>query len=216
MVQKAVGIVGHGSRRTRRRFRAELASADESSNLRRGPVMRVDRVLDVSAVATRGAHMMPGVFEDAEDGTLRARDIFGRELPSSNAACSFVRKRSCGSARHRGRDFTRARRVVDVSRGPIVTIEPDRPVRAIAAIDRNKRRASVQRLQKPQRLQVFCTCNLCILCAIFENPHLTRRPHMARRNLTPVNRRQEQGTYGGGMVSPPDRRRSSSDGTLSV
>ena len=66
--------------------RTELASADGSSNLCRGPVMRVDGVMDVSAVATRGARMMPGAFEDVEDGTLRARaifDIFGRGLPSS-------------------------------------------------------------------------------------------------------------------------------------
>ncbi len=86
MVQKAVGIVGLDSRRTRRRFRAELASAGGSPNLCPGPVVRVDRVLDVSTVATRGARTMPGAFEDAEDGTLR-RAIFRRDLPSSNAAC---------------------------------------------------------------------------------------------------------------------------------
>ncbi len=62
-------------------------SADGSSNVCRGAVVRIDRVLEVSAVATLGAHMMPGAFEDAEDGTLRARAIFVRELPSSNAAC---------------------------------------------------------------------------------------------------------------------------------
>ena len=72
---------------------AELASADGSSSRCRGPVMRVDRVPDVSAVATRGARMMPGAFEDAEDGTLRARDIFVRELPSSNVACHLRRGR---------------------------------------------------------------------------------------------------------------------------
>ena len=51
--------------------------------------MRVDRVLDVSAVATRGAHMIPRAFEDAEDGTLHARAIFGifeRGVPCSGVS----------------------------------------------------------------------------------------------------------------------------------
>ncbi len=81
-------VVGHGSRRTRRRFRTpSWRRPDESSNRCRGPVMRVAGVLDVSAVATRGARMMPGAFGDAEDGTLRAHTVFVRNLPSSNAAC---------------------------------------------------------------------------------------------------------------------------------
>ena len=60
----------------------------------------------------------------------------------------------CGSARRgrRGRDFTRAPRVVDVSRRPIMTIEPDRPVCAVVAIDRNKRGASTKRLQKKPKI----------------------------------------------------------------
>ena len=73
--------------------RAELASADESANFCRGPVMRVDRVLDVCAVATLGVRVMPKVFEDVEDDTLCARAIFGRDLSSSNAAC-HLRARS--------------------------------------------------------------------------------------------------------------------------
>ena len=81
--------------------RAELASADGPSNLCRGPVMRVDRVLDISAVATRGARMMPGAFEDAskvfEDATLRARDIFGifeRRVPTSGAVLRLRARRA--------------------------------------------------------------------------------------------------------------------------
>ncbi len=98
MVQKAVGIVGHGSRRTERRIGAELASADGSSNLCRGPVMRVDLVRDVSANVTRGARVMPSAFEDVEDGRLRARAIFGRGLTSSGAACHLRARRAMGRA----------------------------------------------------------------------------------------------------------------------
>ena len=78
---------------------------------------------------------MPGAFKVFEDATLRARAIFGifeRGVPSSDTVRRLrARKPSSGSARRgsRGRDFTRVPRVVDVSRRPIVTIEPDRPVR---------------------------------------------------------------------------------------
>ena len=62
------------------------AELDVSANIRRGPVMRVDRVLNLGAVATGGACMMPGAFKVFEDATLRARDIFGlifeRGVPS--------------------------------------------------------------------------------------------------------------------------------------
>ncbi len=52
--------------------------------------------------------MMPGAFEDVEDGTLRARDIFGCNLASSNAAChlrGYPRSlmHSCGSAHRSAR-----------------------------------------------------------------------------------------------------------------
>ena len=124
---------------------------------------------------------LTGLLVDSRPGSSAGGRWCARGPRWSPLCPSCMRKRSCGSA-HRGRhgrSFTRAPRVVDVSRRPIVTIEPDRPVCAIAAIDRNKRRASAQRLQKPQRLQVFCACNLWILYAIFENPRLTRRFHVA-------------------------------------
>ncbi len=54
------------------------------SNLCHGLVMRVDRVLDISTVATCRARMMPEAFEDIEDGTLCA-------LPSSARAAIFER-----------------------------------------------------------------------------------------------------------------------------
>jgi hypothetical protein len=62
-----------------------------------GPVMRVDGAREVSAVAMRGAHRMPGAFEDAEDGTLRARAIIGRDLPSSNAVRHLRARRTMGT-----------------------------------------------------------------------------------------------------------------------
>ncbi len=73
---------------------AELASADGSSNLCRGPVMRVERVLGVGAVAMRGALMLPEAFEDVEDGRLRARHLrrglpSSSGLPSSGAVCQL-------------------------------------------------------------------------------------------------------------------------------
>ena len=63
----------------------EQASANASSNLRRGPIMRVVRVLDFSAVATRGARMMPGAFEDVRRWHVACA------VPSSARAAIFER-----------------------------------------------------------------------------------------------------------------------------